>query len=355
MAGEVISNIISDAEAQPEAQPTVQLALSNMLFSAGDFFGGVDTLRKNLQIIETPLHSDLQSELPIFPGRYDLTPTRMLIVDDFLRRITSADATGLNQAWATPPARAIRNAWAGRSLDSAKGGLLNLVYWGALPEQRGSLQTIHRMNERLGGVRETVYGQQPDAKGKFIDFTARRDAGILVAHQVQPEGFRRLGDVRAHNVSLLARGVGGLIIDCHHIQREDLDAFGILRSIKETEMPIVGFHVSAGRVDAKTEADRKRSRGDLAALYEGPETFAETEAGKILRRSYATYVEQWQAGILPAQMEGPVPAVLEIADKGLTTYCKGQHIRPTRAKKLQMIRHLGQSTNAFFENLRVSG
>lgn len=288
-------------ERLPAADQSIELCFSNL--NAPEWIvatAGVQTYQRLIQKIEG------DTSQPIYNGGYEITPTHQLALDARRHKL----ATAHNAMQGAPFASRLHQTWPQGLLTAARtssprSAVINAVARGMMPETRASLKTIDRMSRQLGGVPLIVYGDQLDEQGQLVDFS---DTGFMTATQISPEVLTMLGEgqpFRDVHDSLWSRGVQGLIVDCHHIQRtfagsdRTPDWQAILGEIRSVGTLVLGVHVSAGRRDAKHETERARSQQELAALVKGPEAFGRTAMGEILAATYEVWRDQQQTTLLP--------------------------------------------------------
>jgi len=285
-----------------EAAPDIQLYFSNL--NLPERFIATAGVAAHRRVMD-----ELNGDGVLYPEmQYEITPTRRLAVDSLLGKLGIEQeeqrpfAGRLHQAWPQGLLRGALNA------PSARGAVLNAAAYLVMPETRRSLKTIQRMSNQLGGVPAVVYADQKDNDGHFMNLSG---VGSMNVTQIMPEPMAAMSapdpyNYRRFHDSLWHRGVGGIVVDNHHLVRAAdfdpglrLDWERVLYDVEQTGTNMMGAHASAGRIDSKHEADRKRSQGELAAVFEGPDAIAKTLMGRALARSYEIWRNQRAHRFLP--------------------------------------------------------
>jgi hypothetical protein len=303
---------------------------------------------------------ELNGDGAAYPAmQYEITPTRRLAVDSFLGRLGVQHeaqrpfAGRVHQTWSHGLLRGVLHA------PSVASAAFNGAAYLVMPETRRSLKTIQRMSDQLGGVQAVVYADQKDNDGHLMDLS---ELGSMHVTQLMPEPMAATGALNPYNYRryhdfLRDRGIRGLIADNHHLVRAAdfdsdvrLDWERVLDDVEQTGTSMMGAHASAGRIDSKHEADRRRSQDELTAMFEGPDAIAETLMGRALARSYEIWRGQKAYGESSSSLPGVFPVTIEIPYKGMVAYRDTKRLR--RPEFVSIHRDAAQHLLGFFSGLR---
>lgn len=238
-----------------------------------------------------------------YDGGYEITPTRAFVADHLRYLVTGRKISQPDQLLYS----SVHQSWA-RGSDT-----LPLV------GVHASLATMKNMAD-TDGLPAVVYAGHTH-KGQAVDFAQYGFSEVTVQPVADMLGALNVTMPSHYETrlwpNLQQTGVTGLTIDPHHLLRAHKDNADVrinrtllFNTIKDQKIPIRRVHVSAGRVDAKEDADRKRSMQDLHGLVTGK--LASTALGDVLVQTHDIWREQ-NAG----NPDAVLPVVVEIPLKGL--------------------------------------
>lgn len=316
---------------------------------------GVERHRQVLDQIEDG------AESAIYLGGYEITPTRRLVLDslrgkfDYYRPLANDRqllATRLHQTWPERPIQGVRHA------PSLRSAAINCAAYVISPETHRSLASVARLSRQLRIGPVVVYADQRDNKGALMDFNQYQNpySYMKPETQITPEVIEATAawdDFRNFHDSIQQRGIGGVVIDNHHLVRSayadptlHLPWKRVLRDIEDCGTLLSGVHAAAGRQDSKHVADKDRSQAELTAIFNGPQAIGATIMGEVLAESYAVWHHQ---DLASSVQRTPLPVTVEIPYRGLVAHREGERVG--WADFVSMHRMIGQSLQEFFGSL----
>lgn len=280
------------------------LSVANLCQNPRDaVFGGVEG------------HRDFLHEAGVYPGGYQITPTRPL-AHQILQQAKAGKfqnivdgqpfMTSGHQGWG-----GWRGVLRGAVTLKPKEALQNYV----VTSQSGSLPTLERFEDIVGDdFSAVVYGQyhrhgEPYRFG-FGQSVTQIMPELLAAYGLeglysQDASQRTPGLVRLVS-AFREQNIEGVVVDEAHLLRKSYDGSTrlywqrVLEDVEAAGIKVKQLHVPGGRTDVGDAEDKKRSGEEFHALMTGPEELGRTALGEVLA---------WSAGIWRRQ--NPTPEDVE--------------------------------------------